>query len=75
MCRFSLVWLTVMMLFPLSVLLLKFNRGRLPRTPETPLSLVFSTFAVAAAAFAGNIAVDPDTVGYVICAIFASLTF
>lgn len=59
--RFSLVWLTVMTLFPLSLLLLKFNRGRLPRAPNTPLRVIFSAFAVAAAVFAGNIALDPDT--------------
>jgi hypothetical protein len=64
--RFCLVWLTVMMLFPLSLLLLKFNRGRLPRTPNTPLRVIFSAFAVAIAVFAGNIAVNPKTAAYVL---------
>ncbi|EKM52801.1 uncharacterized protein PHACADRAFT_212012 [Phanerochaete carnosa HHB-10118-sp] len=61
---FSLVWLTVMALFPLSVLLLKFSRGRLTRTPRTPLFLAPLTLAVAAAIIGGNIAVDPSIVGY-----------
>ncbi|KDQ56708.1 hypothetical protein JAAARDRAFT_157891 [Jaapia argillacea MUCL 33604] len=61
---FSLVWLTVMMLFPLSALLLKFNRGRLPRTSVTSLSVIFFTIAVALAISVGNIVIDPTTVGY-----------
>lgn len=60
-----MVWLVVMSLFPLSALLLKFNRGRLQREPHTSLSLVFFTFAVAATIMAGNIAIDPSTVGFV----------
>lgn len=61
---FSLVWLAVMTLFPLSALLLKFNRGRLPRTPRTPLALVLLTLAAAATVIGGNIAIDPTIVGY-----------
>lgn len=62
--RFSLVWLSVMALFPISLLLLKFNRGRLPRTPKTPVSIVILTLAVVPSVFAGNIAIDPITFGY-----------
>ena len=58
------MWLTVMTLFPLSLLLLKFNRGRLLKRPRTGLSLIFATFAVAATVFAGNIVVDPVTAEY-----------
>lgn len=60
-----MVWLVVMSLFPLSSLLLKFNRGRLDRQPHTPLSIVFLTFVVAAVVMAGNIVIDPSTVGCV----------
>ncbi|TCD62055.1 hypothetical protein EIP91_007531 [Steccherinum ochraceum] len=61
---FSLVWLFLMALFPLSVLLLKFNRGRLPRNRRVPVSVVFLTFGVVFTAIGGNIAIDPTTVGY-----------
>ncbi len=61
--RFSLVWLAVMTLFPLSLLLLKFNRGRLPRKPQTSLLVVFLTLAVAAVIIGGNIGIDPSIVG------------
>lgn len=61
---FSLVWLAVMTLFPISALLLKFNRGRLTRTPHTPLLLVLFTLAVGAVIIGGNIAIDPSIVGY-----------
>ncbi|SJL10090.1 uncharacterized protein ARMOST_13472 [Armillaria ostoyae] len=61
---FSLVWLSVMALFPISLLLLKFNRGRLPRTPKTPVSVVILTLAVVPTVFAGNIVIDPITFGY-----------
>ncbi|KII92394.1 hypothetical protein PLICRDRAFT_172492 [Plicaturopsis crispa FD-325 SS-3] len=61
---FSLVWLTVMTLFPLSLLLLKFNRGRLAREHRASLLVVIFALAICAAVFAGNIAVDPTTAGY-----------
>ncbi|KAI0689016.1 amino acid permease-domain-containing protein [Cytidiella melzeri] len=61
---FSLVWLAVMTLFPLAVLLLKFNRGRLAREKRTPLYAVFFTLAVVAVIIGGNIAIDPTIVGY-----------
>ncbi|KAF5384450.1 hypothetical protein D9615_003405 [Tricholomella constricta] len=61
---FSLVWLTVMSLFPLTLLLLKFNRGRLPRDSRTPLAIVVAAIAVSAVVFAGNVAVNPATAGY-----------
>ncbi|KAL0945974.1 hypothetical protein HGRIS_012252 [Hohenbuehelia grisea] len=61
---FSLTYLTTMTLFPLSLLLLKFNRGRLPRESFTSFGVVIVTLAVCATIFAGNIAVDPSTIGY-----------
>ncbi|KAF7375410.1 Aaap amino acid permease [Mycena sanguinolenta] len=60
---FTLVWLTVMGLFPLALLLLRFNRGRMPGTRTTPLSLAFFVLALTAVVFAGNIAIDPSTAG------------
>ena len=62
---FSLVWLTVMSLFPISLLLLKFNRGRLPRTSRTPLLIVVASLLVALVILAGNIAFNPKTTGCV----------
>ncbi|KAJ7106514.1 amino acid permease-domain-containing protein [Mycena epipterygia] len=61
---FSLVWLTVMALFPLALLLLRFNRGRLPRARTTPLSLVALALALTPVVFVGNVAIDPSTAGY-----------
>ncbi|KAJ7838865.1 amino acid permease-domain-containing protein [Mycena olivaceomarginata] len=63
---FSLVWLTVMAIFPIALLMLRFNRGRLPRNTRTPLSVIIASLAVTAAVFAGNVAIDPTTVGYFI---------
>lgn len=51
--------------FPFCLLLLKFHRGRLPRTPHTPLLLVIVTMSVSAVLIAGNIAIDPTTAGCV----------
>ncbi|KAF8183234.1 amino acid permease-domain-containing protein [Mycena galopus ATCC 62051] len=61
---FSLVWLTVMALFPVALLCLQFNRGRLPRASKTPLSVSAVSLVVTVAVFAGNIAIDPATAGY-----------
>ncbi|KAG6917339.1 hypothetical protein DXG01_002910 [Tephrocybe rancida] len=61
---FSLVWLTVMSLFPLTLILLKFNRGRLPRDSSTPLAVIVIAIIVSIVVFAGNIAVNPATAGY-----------
>lgn len=55
-----------MSLFPLSLLFLKFNRGRLARDSRTSLSVIIGALAVAAVVFAGNIAVDPTTAGSVL---------
>ncbi|KAJ7764169.1 amino acid permease-domain-containing protein [Mycena maculata] len=61
---FSLVWLTVMALFPVALLLLRFNRGRLPRANKTPLSVIMLSLVATAAVFAGNVIIDPSTAGY-----------
>ncbi|KLO06622.1 hypothetical protein SCHPADRAFT_923138 [Schizopora paradoxa] len=61
---FALTWLTVMGLFPLSLLLLKFNRGRVPRQRRVSLSWTALTLAITVVVFVGNVAMDPKTVGY-----------
>ncbi|KAI0338562.1 hypothetical protein BDW22DRAFT_1362598 [Trametopsis cervina] len=61
---FSLVWLTVMALFPLANLLLKFNRGRLAAVSRAPLAEVLLTLAIVGVIIGGNIAIDPSIVGY-----------
>lgn len=53
-----------MSLFPLALLLLKFNRGRLPRTPNTPFWVVLLALTLVPVVFAGNVVVDPTTAGY-----------
>jgi hypothetical protein len=58
-----MTWLSVMTLFPISLLLLKFNRGRLPRMRSAPLPLIITTLLLAIAAISGNIALDPTTIG------------
>jgi hypothetical protein len=55
-----------MAIFPIGLLMLRFNRGRLPRNTKTPLSVIIASLAVTAAVFAGNVAIDPTTVGSVI---------
>ena len=63
---FTLVWLCVMALFPLSLLLLKFNRGRLPRARRTSIWIIFIAFGIALTIICGNIAIDPTTAGWVV---------
>ncbi|KAJ7629073.1 amino acid permease-domain-containing protein [Roridomyces roridus] len=71
---FSLVWLTVMVLFPVTLLQLRFNRGRLPRDTRTPLSVIFLSLVVAAVVFAGNVVIEPSTVGYFAAYLIAVLS-
>ncbi|PPQ71248.1 hypothetical protein CVT26_010990 [Gymnopilus dilepis] len=66
---FSLVWLAVMLLFPVSLLLLKFNRGRLRRSGARVglglgLGVVLGAVGVAVVVVAGNVAYKPRTAGY-----------
>ncbi|KAK1216606.1 hypothetical protein PQX77_020726 [Marasmius sp. AFHP31] len=61
---FSLTWLAAMSLFPVSLLLLKFNRGRLPRDSYASLTLVLTTLLIILVIVAGNIYIDPITAGY-----------
>lgn len=50
-----------MALFPLSLLLLKFNRGRIPRQYKAPLWLPILALALAFVILAGNLSIDPST--------------
>ncbi|KAI5116511.1 hypothetical protein M0805_001866 [Coniferiporia weirii] len=61
---FALTWLSVMALFPVSLLLLRFSRGRIPHTHRASLPLIFFTLAFTTVVFAGNIAIDPTIIGY-----------
>jgi amino acid transporter len=59
---FSLVWLLVMGLFPVSLLLLKFNRGRLRRDGrKTKLGVVFVAIVLVPVVLAGIVAYQPMT--------------
>ncbi|KAJ7613541.1 AAAP amino acid permease [Roridomyces roridus] len=71
---FSLVWLTVMVLFPVTLLQLRFNRGRLPRDTRTPLSTILLSLVVSAVVFAGNVVIEPSTVGYFAAYLIAVLS-
>ncbi|KAJ8517166.1 hypothetical protein ONZ45_g5616 [Pleurotus djamor] len=61
---FSFTWLLAMTLFPVSLLLLKFNRGRLPRKTRTPILWVLVAVAISLTLIGGNIAIDPTTAAY-----------
>ncbi|KAJ7054822.1 amino acid permease-domain-containing protein [Mycena amicta] len=61
---FSLVWLTLMGVFPLALWLMRFNRGRMRPASNTRLSTIFLALVVTAVVFAGNVAIDVSTAGY-----------
>ncbi|TFK40382.1 AAAP amino acid permease [Crucibulum laeve] len=61
---FSLVWLTVMSFFPISLLLLRFNRGRIRRDSPISLVVIFIALIIVPAVLVGNIAVNPLTAAY-----------
>ncbi|KAJ7052838.1 AAAP amino acid permease [Mycena amicta] len=68
---FSLVWLTLMGIFPLALWLMRFNRGRMRPASNstgnnntTRLSTIFLALVVTAVVFAGNVAIDVSTAGY-----------
>lgn len=65
---FSLVWLLVMSLFPVSLLLLKFNRARLKRDGRrTRLIVISVAIALVPVVLAGIIAYQPTTLLQVEC--------
>jgi hypothetical protein len=61
--RFSVVWLWVMSLFPLAALFLKFNRGRMQRSLQSPLSITLIALVLVPIILAGNIVIDPTIIG------------
>jgi hypothetical protein len=61
LARFSLAWLMVMTLFPVALLLLKFDRGRLPRKPQATLSIILGALVVAVTVFVGTITINLAT--------------
>ena len=61
---FSLVWLLVMALFPVSLLLLKFNRGHLKRDGKpTKLVVILAAVSLVVLVFAGNVIYQPQAAG------------
>ncbi|KAG6337018.1 hypothetical protein ID866_2078 [Astraeus odoratus] len=61
---FSVVWLAVMALFPVSLVLLRFSRPRLPRASQCSLAVIVGSILVAAIVFAGNVAMNPSIAGW-----------
>ena len=59
-----MTWLSVMALFPISLILLKFNRGRIVHSRNASITLALLTLAFVTVIFAGNVAINPRTVGY-----------
>jgi len=63
---FSLVWLLVMGLFPVSLLLLKFNRRRLKRDGrKTKLAVISTAIVLVPVVLAGIVVYQPKTLGQV----------
>jgi hypothetical protein len=54
-----MVWLAVMALFPISLILLRFSRPRLPRASQCSLFVVAGAIGVTVTIAAGNVAIDP----------------
>lgn len=61
---FAMVWLAVMALFPVSLLLLRFSRPRLPRASQCSLFVVAGAISVTVTVAAGNVAIDPTIAGW-----------
>jgi hypothetical protein len=55
-----------MALFPLALLLLRFNRGRMPRARTAPMGCLVLALVLTPVVFAGNVAIDPSTAGCVV---------
>ncbi|KAG1737589.1 amino acid permease-domain-containing protein [Suillus paluster] len=61
---FTMVWLSVMALFPVSLILLRFSRPRLPRGSQCSLLIVAGAVGVTITVAGGNIAIDPTIAGW-----------
>ncbi|KAI6015111.1 amino acid permease-domain-containing protein [Pisolithus orientalis] len=61
---FSVTWLAVMMLFPISLILLRFSRPRLPRASQCSLTVIIGAIVVSTVVLAGNIGINPAIAGW-----------
>ncbi|KAG2134799.1 amino acid permease-domain-containing protein [Suillus clintonianus] len=61
---FTMVWLAVMALFPISLILLRFSRPRLPRASQCSLFVVAGAIGVTVTVVGGNVAIDPTIAGW-----------
>jgi hypothetical protein len=61
---FTMVWLAVMALFPISLILLRFSRPRLPRASQCSLFVVAGAIGVTVTIAAGNVTIDPIIAGW-----------
>lgn len=61
---FSAAWLAVMMLFPISLVLLRFSRPRLPRVSRCSFTVIIGATVVSAVVLAGNIGINPVIAGW-----------
>lgn len=61
---FSVAWLAVMMLFPVSLVLLRFSRPRLPRVSRCSFTVIIGATLVSAVVLAGNVGINPVIAGW-----------
>ncbi|KAL8293337.1 hypothetical protein RQP46_000038 [Phenoliferia psychrophenolica] len=61
---FAFTFLFTLLLFPISSLILSYNRPHLARTPRPSLLLVFFTLALSVTLIVGNSVLAPKTIGY-----------
>ncbi|EJD46997.1 hypothetical protein AURDEDRAFT_113597 [Auricularia subglabra TFB-10046 SS5] len=61
---FATAFLAVVGLFALSLLMVNFHRGRIPRSPRTSVWIISFALLLVLAMLGGNIALDPRTIGY-----------
>ncbi|GAA5998495.1 APC family permease [Rhodotorula paludigena] len=64
---FAIVFLSIMALYPVSLLILSYNRPTLPRRARrTPFLLVLLTLVLSLALIAGVVSTDPASIGYAV---------
>ncbi|KAI6002150.1 amino acid permease-domain-containing protein [Pisolithus albus] len=61
---FSVAWLAVMMLFPVSLVLLRFSRPRLPRVSRCSFTAIIGATLVSAVVLSGSVGINPVIVGW-----------
>lgn len=62
--RFAFTFLFTLLLFPISSLVLSYNRPRLARAPRPSLFIVVFTIALSITLIVGNSVLAPKTIGY-----------